>query len=369
MRDPLIPTDALRRAMVVVVAVIVMAGILAVVWVPSAQAQAQAQAQSRASSPAPKPPGSTGTLPLTARMILWPMWMAPSWDPDERMPPLLELSFGMQRRWFELSFAVGIASRRMLEPKGTYYGLAVSVGMYSLRRHRVRLRHGFTFGLLGTAILERHPPTIQGTPLPMARIQLLDILVRLGHRWWLEISPLTAGFPSLYEASLGIRYEFDDPTPHRPPPAGRSQPRDGRPRPFLSLEQGMVWWHHYQPPVVSLTFGRVGFRYRWFETALAFGSPAWAAWRTRGLYELAVDLSFYSIRRSRLRLRHQIRLGLLFHNPPFELHTWSAVVIHADFCILSFPLGRGFWVELHPVTISIAPRDQLSSSLALRYEL
>jgi len=120
--------------------------------------------------------------------------------------------------------------------------------------------------------------------------------------------------------------------------------------------------------VVGSTFGRFGIRYRWFETAVGLGSPAWASWRAKGLFQIFVDLGFYSVRRAGLRLRHQVRLGLLFHNPPFELHTWSGIVMHVDFCILAFHLGKGFWVELQPLTIAIAPRDQLTSSVALRYE-
>ncbi len=315
-------------------------------------------------------------LPITVRMVTWPVWMIASSEDEYPLPPILELNIGMRRRWFELSLEVGIATGKMFDAPGTYFGLGVSVGFYSLRLNRIRLRHGISMGLLSDAIFERRPERIGMMPMPMLRIRALDILVRLGGRWWLEISPLTTGFPTLYEASLGFRYELPDPTgptgptgPAGPPEAaGMRRPVDRTLHPFVSLEMGLVWWHHFEPSVVASTFGRVGFRYDWFETALGFGSPAWASWRTRGLYELFADVAFYSLRRARLRLRHQVRVGLLFHSPPFELHTWSGIVMHADLCIVALGLGRGFWAELSPLTISIAPTDHLSSSLALRKE-
>jgi len=329
---------------------------------------------------APKASDTAITLPLTARLVTWPFMMAGSVTDDRWLPPILELSFGIRQRWFELSLEIGIAPNQMFDEPGTYFGMSLSVGFYSLRHHHVRLRHGLSFGLVSEVIFERHPPDMAITPMPFARVRLLDILVRLGKGLWLEISPLTASYPALYEASVGFRFDLADPnrgqtepaaassTPGRATP-GLAPPDDRKIHPFASLDQGLVWWHHFQPPVVASTLGRVGFRYRWFETALGFGSPAWAAWRARGLYELFVDLGFYSLRRARLRLRHQMRLGVLFHNPPFEPHTWSGVVMHADFCIVAVALGKGFWVELTPLTLSIAPRDHLSSSVALRWEL
>lgn len=373
MCDPLIPRPARRplRPRLLVVALIVFVGLVGLV--PGSTARAQQLPQPPAHA---KPAGETAvTLPLTARLVTWPIWMATSITDEHRLPPFLELSFGIRQRWFELSMEIGIAPNQMFDAPGTYFGLAVSVGFYSLRHNRVRLRHGLGFGLMSDVIFERHPQQVAMTPMPIARVRLLDILVRLGKGLWLEISPLTASFPALYEASVGLRFDLAEPDQHHAEPAkasgapAKDPPDDRKIKPFLSLDQGLVWWHHYQPPVVGSTFGRVGFRYRWFETALGFGSPAWATWRARGLYELFVDLGFYSLRRARLRLRHQIRLGVLFHNPPFEPHTWSGVVMHADFCIVALALGKGFWVELAPFTISIAPRDQLSSSVALRYEL
>jgi hypothetical protein len=311
-------------------------------------------------------------LPLTARLVTWPVWMVLSGiDGDQMIPPILELTFGLKRRWFELTMGVGIATAKVFNVGGTFFGMTLSVGFYSLQRDRVRLRHGFGFGVASEVIFERHPPKVALTPLPLARVQLLDILVRVGKGLWLEISPLTASFPGMYELSLGLRFELDEPSPtaSRKKPVLQQAPEvRHRIHPFLAVEMGMVWWQHYQPPVLGSSFGRVGFRYRWFETAVGIGSPAWATWRAKGLYEVFVDVGFYSLRRARLRLRHQVRLGMLFHNPPFEPHTWSGVVMHADFCIVVLALGRGFWVELQPLTISIAPRDQLSTSVALRYE-
>jgi hypothetical protein len=384
MRDPLISRAARRsrrpRVLAVAAAAIVIVGLIGLVPGSTPRAQEIPPAHSKP-APAPasitKPPlpppvptagESAVTLPLTARLVTWPIWMAGTFTDEAWLPPILELSFGIRQRWFELSMEIGIAPNQMLDSPGTFFGLSVSVGFYSLRRDRVRLRHGLAFGLLSEVIFERHPPDMEFTPMPFARARLLDILVRVGKGLWLEISPLTASFPALYEASVGLRFDLAEPTKASPAP-GRAPPADAKIRPFLSLDQGLVWWQHYQPPVVGSTFGRVGFRYRWFETAVGFGSPAWATWRARGFYELFVDLGFYSLRRARLRLRHQVRLGVLFHNPPFELHTWSGVVMHADFCIIALALGKGFWVELLPLTISIAPRDQLSSSVALRYEL
>ncbi len=319
----------------------------------------------------PTPPDAALTLPLTFRLVTWPVWMVLSGMDGDKVPPMLELSFGYRKRWFELSMGIGIAAGPVYDSPGTYFGMMVAVGFYSYRRGRVRLRHGLEFGIASEVVFERHPPQSDLTPLPMARVRLLDILVRVGKGLWLEISPLTASFPGMYEASVGLRVELDAPAKKKsaasgPPP---DAPDTGKKlHGFVSVEMGLVWWQHFQPPVLGSTFGRVGFRYRWFETAIGFGSPAWATWRGRGLYELFVDLGFYSLRRARLRLRHQVRLGVLFHNPPFEPHTWSGVVMHADFCIVAVALGRGFWAEFQPLTISIAPRDQLSSSVALRYE-
>jgi len=324
--------------------------------------------------PAPRTTADSAiTLPLTARVVTWPVLMALGALDGDRIPPILELSFGLKKRWFELSMGIGIATGRIYDSPGTYFGLSVAVGFYSLQRTHVRLRHGLTFAVLAEVGFERHPQQTGLTPLPMARLQFLDIQVRLGKGLWLEICPLTASFPGMYEVSVGFRYEIAEPAGPAAPAQRKSAPpapagADHRFHPFASLEMGLVWWQHFEPPVLGSTFGRVGFRHRWFETAIGFGSPAWATWRARGLYELFVDLGFYSLRRARLRLRHQVRLGVLFHNPPFEPHTWSGVVMHADFIILAFALGRGFWLECQPLTISIAPRDQLSSSVALRYE-
>jgi hypothetical protein len=120
--------------------------------------------------------------------------------------------------------------------------------------------------------------------------------------------------------------------------------------------------------VVGSAFGRLGLRHGWLEVALGVGSPAWAKWRARGFYELFFDVGFYSLRRARLRLRHQARLGILFHNPPFEVHE-RGLVVHVDFCVVGLRILRGLWAELMPLTLAVAPRDQLFTGVGLRYEL
>jgi len=322
---------------------------------------------------AKKPTDTAFTLPLTARVVTWPVWMGLSAMEGDGAPPLLELSFGYKKRWFELSMAVAISLGPVFGSRGAFFGMGLELGFYSLRRRNVRLRHGLAFGLLHSVSPKRRSPPDGLVPMPLGRLRVLDILVRLGKGVWLEISPLTMGFPSLYELSLGVRFELDEPasksSKKQPTPTAPRRADDDSSHVFVSVEQGVLWWQHFEPPVLGSTFGRVGLRMRWFEFAVGFGSPAWATWRARGLYELFLDFGFYSLRRERLRLRHQLRLGMLFHNPPFEPHTWSGVVMHADFCIVALGLGRGFWLELQPFTLSIAPRDQLSSSVALRYEL
>ncbi len=266
MRAPIITRVAVVGPLILVTALMELLPVTAV-WAREPEPKrAPARAREPEPEPArhsekPKASGATVGLPITVRMVTWPVWMIASSEDEYPLPPILELNIGMRRRWFELSLEVGIATGKMFDAPGTYFGLGVSVGFYSLRLNRIRLRHGISMGLLSDAIFERRPERIGMMPMPMLRIRALDILVRLGGRWWLEISPLTTGFPTLYEASLGFRYELPDPTgptgptgPAGPPEAaGMRRPVDRTLHPFVSLEMGLVWWHHFEPSVVAST--------------------------------------------------------------------------------------------------------------------
>lgn len=177
------------------------------------------------------------------------------------------------------------------------------------------------------------------------------------------------GFPSLYEVNLRLRYELgSDSKRSEAEPARPEKKKRGPWNLFFTLQQGMVWWHSFDPRVVSLTQGTLGFRYAWFEAELGFGSPAWGKFRKKGLYEVFLRVGFHSYRKGRLRLRHTAAFGVLFHNPPFESHTsWPPV--HVDFATLDVFLGAGVWVSLSPLTVSALPRYHLSSSLGIRYEV
>jgi hypothetical protein len=320
--------------------------------------------------------------------------MVAQWQGEPRVPPFVELTFGVKRRWFELALHAGVALGKMFDAPGTVIGLGASASFYSLRLEGFRLRHGIAVGVIGDAIFRRRPKPVSALPMPTARLSALDLLVRLHRHWWLEIMPLSFGWPLGYELALGIRYELPvsrsrragttsgtrragtaSGTRRASSPAGRAVAGpDGRPggsaspvRFFIGLEMGLGWWHHHEPPVVGSAFGRLGLRYRWLEFALGVGSPAWGKWRARGFYEIFVDVGFYSLRRDRLRLRHRARLGLLFHNPPFEVHELG-LVVHLDFCVFGLRIAGGLWGELIPLTLAVAPRDQLSTSVGLRYE-
>lgn len=143
-------------------------------------------------------------------------------------------------------------------------------------------------------------------------------------------------------------------------------------RMFLSLQNGIVWWHAFEPPVVAKTFSTLGFGYEWFEVELGFGSPAWAKFRKKGFMELFLRIGFQSWRDDRFRLRHTGALGILFHNPPFGVHKSAGFYVcpvHIDFAVLDYHIGSGFWISLSPLTLSAVPRYHFSSSLALRYEI
>jgi hypothetical protein len=193
-----------------------------------------------------------------------------------------------------------------------------------------------------------------------------------GGRW----SPARASKPTEEKRPTGRRAEPQRAEPQRAEPqrdeAQHDEPQrdEGRSsvRFFLSTGAGLVWWHHHDPPVVARAHGKVGLHWELFEIGAGFGSPAFAQLRSRGLYEFFVDFSFISLSRSRWRLRHQLHVGLLAHNPPFELHDFF-VTARLDFGVVAFRLYRSLWVELSPLSIAMISREQLSSFLSVRYEL
>ena len=79
---------------------------------------------------------------------------------------------------------------------------------YSLRRHRVRLRHGVKLGVATSLSFERHVGAFSPLPLPSISAELIGILVRLGKKMWLEIDPLNVGYPSGYDFFLALRWEI-----------------------------------------------------------------------------------------------------------------------------------------------------------------
>ena len=175
-----------------------------------------------------------------------------------------------------------------------------------------------------------------------------------------------AGQPS--EDQRAKRQPSEDQRVKRQP--SEDQRAEGRsyPRFFFSTGAGLVWWHHHDPPVVSRAHGKLGLHWELFELGAGFGSPAFAQLRSRGLYEFFVDFSFISLSRDRWRLRHQLRVGLLAHNPPFGLHDFF-VTARLDFGVVAFRLYRSLWIELSPLSIAMVSREQLSSFLSVRYEI
>jgi hypothetical protein len=147
-------------------------------------------------------------LPLSLRVGIWPLWTAATKEDPHPVPPFVELSFGYKVRWFELGVHAGVALGEPFDIPGTVLGLGLSASFYSLRLDSFRLRHGIAVGVLSDLLIRRRPPPVKTLPMPTARLSALDLFVRLGEGWWLEIAPLSFGWPAFYELALGIRYEI-----------------------------------------------------------------------------------------------------------------------------------------------------------------
>ena len=161
-------------------------------------------AVNRSRGPADEPPVPRRSPALALRLgtAFVPMAMLTTGVPA----PFLVGGVSLRWSWFEL----GIEAMAMTWDLGTRDTLlAFNVGAYghSLRRSRVRLRHGLKLGVATTISFRRHVGPFSSFPMPTLSANLLGVLVRLSRHLWLEIEPLTTGFPSVYEASLALRWE------------------------------------------------------------------------------------------------------------------------------------------------------------------
>ncbi len=147
-------------------------------------------------------------LLLSLRLGLWPVWTVINWDDEHQVLPFVELSVGYKVRWFELGVHAGVALGEPFDIPGTVLGLGVSASFYSLRLESFRLRHGIAVGVVSDLLIRRRPPPVAALPMPTVRLNALDLFIRLGEGWWLEIAPLSFGWPAFYELALGIRYEL-----------------------------------------------------------------------------------------------------------------------------------------------------------------
>lgn len=150
--------------------------------------------------------------PVGVGFSFWAFWMSTGTEflrPDIKIPPIMEMSFGVKWGIFELDFFVAMALNKMLEPSGTMFGVGAKAGVYSVQLPWFRLFHAFSFGVIADFSFKRNND-VDVSPYPMlgARAHLGYLQFQPFDRLWIEFCPLTLGFPSILEINLGLRYEL-----------------------------------------------------------------------------------------------------------------------------------------------------------------
>ena len=150
--------------------------------------------------------------PVGVGFSFWAFWMSTGTEafrPDQKIPPIIEMSFGVKWGIFELDFFVAMAMNKMLEPSGTMFGVGAKAGIYSVQLPWFRLFHAFSFGVIADFSFKRKSD-VDVSPFPMlgARAHLGYLQFQPFDRLWIEFCPLTLGFPSIMEINLGLRYEL-----------------------------------------------------------------------------------------------------------------------------------------------------------------
>ena len=285
---------------------------------------------------------------------------------------MLVTSFGMRYKRLELNVFLATELQDTMRelPGGVHMVLGSSVFIYSYLGTRFRLRHGVAFGAITDMMFERESARDEDYPLFYARAQLVDIMAAFGPHLWLILSPLNVAYPTLYELICSIRYDFEVSVPVARKAAVKNKRKSETPDVYFSFMLGMAWWQHHDPPVVGVALGSLGLHWKHFEIGFGFGSPAWAQFRKRGLYEFRFDLAFTSLTKKWLRLRHGMGMGVLFHNPDWGKHE-QGYTVHIEPCMVDFALGvqSGFWLSLAPLAVSLVDGDHFASTLSLRYEI
>lgn len=121
--------------------------------------------------------------------------------------PLVMGGVAVRSGWFELGIEM-VAMPWDRGDRDTLLGFSVGAYGHSLRKDRIHLRHGLKLGVAATISFKRRVGNFSGLPMPTFSADLLGILIRLTRHLWLEIEPLTVGFPSIYEGSLALRWEI-----------------------------------------------------------------------------------------------------------------------------------------------------------------
>ncbi len=150
--------------------------------------------------------------PIGVGFSFWAFWMSTETEifrPDQKIPPIVEMSFGVKWGIFELDFFVAMGLNKMLEPSGTMFGVGAKAGVYSVQLPWFRLFHAFSFGVIADFSFKRNSD-VDVSPYPMlgARAHLGYLQFKPFDRVWIEFCPLTLGFPSILEINLGLRYEL-----------------------------------------------------------------------------------------------------------------------------------------------------------------
>lgn len=295
---------------------------------------------------------------------------------------MLMTSIGVRYNHLELELLWGteLADKLETTTPGVRMLLGMQFSFYSYLGQSFRLRHGVSFGTLTDVIFERNGRRESDYPMLYARGQLAEFFFGGKNNFWLVFSPLNVAYPTLYEMTVSLRYGFGGDTGSKKPPKRKSPALLKSKKKtkeslsaldvYFSMVLGLGWWQHHDPSVVGLAYGSVGLHWKHFELGAGFGSPAWAQFRSRGLYEFRFDIAFVSLLKDWLRLRHGVGFGFLLHNPGFDKHD-QGYTVHMDPCMVDFALvsGSGFWATLIPLSIALVDGDHFSSSLAIRYEL
>lgn len=201
---------------------------------PTPARKPKARPAARPGKPAKPGKASKPAKPKKSKFWWWSVsagggWYAPfpkgKTDTRPSDIPLSRLGFGYVRlgvrwKWLEPEVQWEIASVRDYPYDMLDVTVDVGVSAYSYQHHRFRFRHGLRIGYRFTANARCYAKRTYPDPDPceeprsdhtfnflQLRAHLADVSVRLYSGLWLEVSPVTIGWPYFYFASLGLRWE------------------------------------------------------------------------------------------------------------------------------------------------------------------